>query len=273
MMTSPALLVLALLTAPPGLPTETAAELLPSAKLPGATYRLVQVWKSASVRWHQTGRAVNDPTASGGKCWEARPGDAATNRALQYGPYADEPAGNYLALFRLKLSQSVEDDQVARLDAAIHTGEGILAFRDLLASDLSAERWTQVPLLFHHPGGKLEVRVMWSGYAGLKLDQLQLFAVQGPVDLSAAATLQPRSAGRPDGLPYAAAARLRAPLPAPAAPHAAADRGRPHAPAAQRGLRLALPPRPGQPSAAQSVCGSLGDRPAVARLAALSTLD
>ena len=202
-MTSPALFVLALLTAPPGLPAETATEILPSAKLPTATYRPVQIWKSASIRWHQTGRAVDDPTASGGKCWEARPSDAAPNRAMQYGPYANEPAGNYLALFRLRLSQPVEDDQVARLDAAINTGQGVLALRDVLASDLSADHWTQVPLLFHHPGGNLEVRVLWSGYAGLKIDQLQLFAVEGPLDLSASRAPQPRSSGRPDGLPYA----------------------------------------------------------------------
>ena len=203
-MTSPALFVLSLFTVAPRPACRDGRKFLPSAKLPAATYRRVHVWESASIRWHQTGRAVDDPTASGGKHWEARPGDAAPNRALQYGPYAEEPAGNYLALFRLRLSQPVENDQVARLDAATHNGQGVLALRGVLApSDLRADRSTRMPLLFHHPGGKLEVRVLWSGYAGLKLNQFQLFAIEGPVDPSASRDLQPRSVGRPDGLPYA----------------------------------------------------------------------
>lgn len=190
------------------LPEDVAREVPSGERLPAAGFRLVRAWEAEASSAHMTGAAVADDAASGGMAWEAGSGRDAPNKHLIYGPYLDVPAGNYAAFFRLRLSGEAEDDIAARLDAAVDVGEQSLGVRDVWTGDLARDRYVQVPFLFHSPGGKLECRLFWNGYAGLRLDKLTLFALEGA---SGDSLLQraPAAApsGQPSNLPYRAERR------------------------------------------------------------------
>ncbi len=183
------------------LPPAVRAELPAAATVVAGSYRQVRQWEAELPQNHLTGRRVDDATASGGAAWEALVGRDASDKALLYGPYVELPAGRYLALFRAKATEAAEDDEVARLDAVVQFGSRPLARRGLLSGDLRTDGWVQVPLLFDYPGGKLECRLFWNGYAGLRLDCVTLYAVEAP--LTGVATPRaphPAPSGRPSGL-------------------------------------------------------------------------
>ncbi len=163
-----------------GLPEAVAREVARSAELPAGTYTLVRSWSAAGPpAAHQYGHAAQDPGAQGGRAWEARVGIDAPNNEMIYGPYFPVPAGDYVALYRLKLGESAGEEPVAHLDAAVNNGQDILATRDLRGSDLTPGRWAQAPLAFHCPGGRLECRLSWSGYASLQIDTISLYRLKG----------------------------------------------------------------------------------------------
>ena len=201
-------------------PDDITREVPARARVPRGTYRLFRSWEAETPANHTTGRAVEDATASGGKAWEARRGTDAASKYLIFGPYLDTPAGNYVAFFRLKVLEEAEDDIAAHLDASVGSAVKILAAQDVWTGDLSRDRYVEIPLAFHTPGGKLECRLFWSGYAGLRLDKVTLFALDGA---SATALRAPTAApsGQPANLPYRAETRPflevfpRAPKPAP----------------------------------------------------------
>jgi len=203
-------------------PDDVVREVPARERLPRATYRLIRAWEAETPANHLTGSAVSDPAASGGKAWQARPGVDASNKPLIFGPYLDVPAGNYVAFFRLKLLDKTEDDVGARLDAAVEKGSKNLEAREVWTGDLACDRYVQMPFAFHTPGGQLECRLFWNGYAGLRLDKVTLYALDG----AAADTLLRRApsavpSGKPDALDYRPATRPfpdifpRAPKPAP----------------------------------------------------------
>ena len=187
-------------------PDDIAREVPARARVPRGSYRLIRAWEAETPANHTTGRAVEDAAASGGRAWEARRGADAASKYLIFGPYLDTPAGNYVAFFRIKLLEEAEDDITAHLDASVGIGVKILAAQDVWTGDLSRERYVEIPLAFHSPGGKLECRLYWNGYAGLRLDQVTLFALGGA---SATALRAPTAApsGQPANLPYRTEAR------------------------------------------------------------------
>ena len=184
------------------LPESIVSETPASERVPKGTYRLISAWEAESLTSHMTGVVAADPSASGGKAWDGRRGIDVPNKHLIFGPYLDVPEGNYVAFFRLKLLDKTEDDIAARLDASVGEGATTLAAQDVWTGDLSCDRYVQIPLAFHSSAGKLECRLYWNGYAGLRLDSVSLFALDG-----AAADLMLRApsaapSGLPDGLSY-----------------------------------------------------------------------
>ncbi|MBI5834295.1 MAG: hypothetical protein HZB16_18525 [Armatimonadetes bacterium] len=184
------------------LPTALRGEVKEPAALPQGAYRQVAQWEAEQPQNHQTGAEEAEATAAGGKVWAMRLGRDRTESAAIYGPYLDLPAGDYVAFYRLKLPRAVDDDQVARIDAAIDTGREVLTQRPVFASDLSAERWTQVPLAFHVAGRKLEARLTWQGTTDLLLDQITLFELVGGRIPAPARVPQPEYTNKPNNLPY-----------------------------------------------------------------------
>ncbi|MDQ2730964.1 MAG: hypothetical protein M3Y56_04840, partial [Armatimonadota bacterium] len=186
-------------TAPTGLPPAIMQEVHPDGSLPSGRYTAVATWSGAGPgEGHQTGQAVPDPQAAGPQVWEAKVGRDKSSTHMVFGPYRDAPAGDYVAFFRLKLLDDAGEETVGTLDASIGGGQQVLAVRELTGSQLSLNQYVQAPLAFHSPGGKLECRVFWTGYSGLRLDQVSLFRLEG--GLPSAGT--PRApAPTPSGLP------------------------------------------------------------------------
>ncbi|MBI2302427.1 MAG: hypothetical protein HYU66_26275 [Armatimonadetes bacterium] len=185
-----------------GLPDDVTAELAKGAKPPAVDYQAVRAWECERPENHQSGHRVDDPDASEGAAWEVLPGTDPSDKAAVFGPYIEVPEGNYVALFRVKLTEPADDDITARVDAVVGYGQKTLASRDLYTGDLEAGKYRQVPLMFQYPGGKLECRVNWNGGAPLRLDKITLYAVSGDVDFRPEMAPQPKSTGLPRELPY-----------------------------------------------------------------------
>lgn len=185
------------------LPDAIRAEVLSDQDLPSGRYVAIQEWEAEGPRvGHNTGRAVGDPEAYQGKAWEVRPGrDRA--EVMLFGPYLELEAGDYVAFFRVKLLDPDQEDSLGSLDACIRFAQEILAWRDLGGTELAAGRYVQVPLGFRYPQGKLECRLTWSGYAGLRVDRVSLFRLEGG-DPSRNPWRAPEAqpSGQPKDLPY-----------------------------------------------------------------------
>jgi len=199
------LVALVLLTAGgcPAVPADLAKELVPSAKLPDAGYRLIQAWECELPNNHQTGRRIDDPAASGGAAWSVAPGVDRSDPCAVYGPYVELSPGNYVAFFRVQMPEPADDDVLARLDGVVNQGTTTLAVRDLYSGDLRPGEYQLVPLPIAYRAGKLECRVFWTGLAKLRIDRVLLYAVDGDVNFNALLAPQPASTGVPNELPYA----------------------------------------------------------------------
>ncbi len=200
--------LLALLTAaschaqgPQGLPDAVMAEVKAPDQVPAGRYALARSWKANDQGHNQTGRLVDDPEAEGGKAVEVTPGLDKTGAAV-YGPYIELDPGDYVCFFRIKLLDAPEDDFPATVDACVGFGQTTLTSRDVGLEDLALGRYTQVPLGFHYPGGKLECRLSYLGAAGLHIDNLSLFRVEGANLTGMGRVPQPVPTGKPDNLPY-----------------------------------------------------------------------
>ncbi len=194
-------------TAPAGLPDSIACEVRSAAALPKGTYtEWLALEAEGNVYAHLTGRVIADAQASGGQTWG---GDVETDKpgCLLYGPYTETKAGDYVAFFRVKTSDEAFDDKVGKLDAYAPDGTNVLAAQDILVSELSAKRYVQVPLAFHHPGGRLECRLFWDGDGSLQVDKVTLFSLAGG-HLDTARTPKrgplPVASGEPKDLAYEA---------------------------------------------------------------------
>ncbi|HZT43186.1 MAG TPA: GxGYxYP domain-containing protein [Chthonomonadaceae bacterium] len=164
----------------------------------------VKVWQAEGPEAaHKIGRSVADSQANGGKAWEARVGIDLSSQTMLYGPYAEIPAGDYVAFFRMKLLDEAGEEPVAEIDAASSYGQDILNTRPLTGSDLMLGRYVEIPLAFHHPGGKLECRVTWRGYSGLRVDQVSLLRLtSGSLTISIRRAEPAVPSGLPKDLPY-----------------------------------------------------------------------
>ena len=166
-------------TAPAGLPESIAREVRSVEALPKGVYAEALALEAEAPGYaHNTGRAIADAQASGGQAWG---GEAATDAPgfLLYGPYAEVKAGDYVAFFRVSVAAEAFDDKVGRLDAHAPDGTNVLTAKDILASELTPERYAQVPLAFHHPGGRLECRLQWAGDCALRVDKVTVFSLAG----------------------------------------------------------------------------------------------
>ncbi len=185
-----------------GLPEKTLAEIQDRRHLPTGRATLEKRWQAEGPEArHIIGRAVSDGAAEGGKAWQARLFTDPPASHMLYGPYLEVPAGDYLALVRMKLENEAGEEPVALLDAAASTGQSILRTKSVLGSDLRLKAYVRVPLAFRHPGGKLECRVYWLGYSTLTVDMVELYRLEGArMDLSAERVPQPEPSGKPDNL-------------------------------------------------------------------------
>jgi hypothetical protein len=186
---------------PRGLPDAILAEAKSPGAIPEGTYTFARSWKANDQGHNNTGRLVDDPDARDGKAWEVKPGQDKPEAAL-YGPYAELDPGDYVCFFRIKLLDSPEDDMPATIDAAVGYGQTSLTSRDVGLEDLTIGRYVQVPLGFHYPGGKLECRLNFTSAAGLHIDELNLFRVEGANLTGMGRVAQPVPTGKPDNLPY-----------------------------------------------------------------------
>ena len=193
----------------PGLPQALWQEVRDTRDVPQGAYVVVKSWSAAGPEAaHKIGRSVDDPQASGGRAWEARVGTDLSSQTMLYGPYADIPEGDYVAFFRMKLLEEAGEEPVADIDAASSYGQDILNTRSLTGSDLAVGRYVAVPLAFHHPGGKLECRVSWRGYAGLRINHIRLFRLtSGSLTISTRRAEPAVPSGLPKDLPYVPAPR------------------------------------------------------------------
>ncbi|MCX7599189.1 MAG: GxGYxYP family putative glycoside hydrolase [Armatimonadetes bacterium] len=185
-----------------GLPDAIVRELKGPEDMPQGRYILVQAWQAESAA-HKTGRLVDDPEAEGGKAWQVTPGEEKQDTAL-FGPYIEVDPGYYVAFFRIKLLDELEDDEpVGRVDACVGYGQEFLAAMDLRPSELTPGEYVQVPLGFRYVRGKLECRLEWNGMAALRIDSVSLYRLEGAAEPERRWRVpQPRPTGEPKDLPY-----------------------------------------------------------------------
>ncbi|MFQ6096506.1 MAG: GxGYxYP domain-containing protein [Armatimonadota bacterium] len=163
--------------APDGLPDAIVREIRAAARPPSGKYTFVREWE-AETAGHNTGHLADDPDARGGKAWEATAGVDAPGTLL-YGPYIEVEPGDYVAFFRIRLLEPLEDDVIGHLDACVSYAQDMLARSDLRGADLMAGKYAQVPLGFRYQGGRLECRITWPGDVSLRVDRITLFRIEG----------------------------------------------------------------------------------------------
>jgi hypothetical protein len=122
---------------------------------------------------HSTGQQVVN--TDGSITWEANK-EIAKPGFLVYGPYAGLDAGRYLALIRIKRTGEGTGD-VAQVETCAAGASVVFASRMLAASELPLGECKSVALLFDHPGGAYESRVLWTGSASLAFDRVMLWKV------------------------------------------------------------------------------------------------
>ena len=189
-----------------GLPDGALREVRQPARLPQGRYEIVTTWAGRTAP-HHIGRAVADADAEGGRAWEAKlyrdtPG------MMVYGPYIDLPSGEYVAFFRLKASADAGEEALGQIDACADFGQRPLRTQDITGADVGVGRYAQVPLRFHHSGGKLECRVTWRGFETLRLDTIALYRLSDAAPEPATDRVaQPVPSGSPSGLRYRPARR------------------------------------------------------------------
>jgi len=193
---------------PNGLPESVSQELIDASSVPKGQLQLVAQWEAEKDFAHNAGRKVDDEDASGKAAWEVRAGEDSPNAHALYGPYADMPAGDYVAFFRIKLLDEPVRDYAVEVDACVEYGRRVLNSLEVADVDLVRGKYVQVPLAFRSPEGKLECRVFWRGNVSLRVDKVMLFRVEGvrPEELIRRAP-QPVPSGEPKGLPYRSESR------------------------------------------------------------------
>jgi len=166
-------------TWPQGLPGTLAGEVLSVASLPQVSYTEVLALEAEKAPCaHNVGKAVEDAQASGGQAWGCEVGADEPGHLL-YGPYVDLKPGDYVAFFRVRISEPAHGDRLGSLDAFAPGHSKVLVAKALLASDHMSAEYVQVPLAFSHPGGPLECRLFWSGDYSLRVDKLTVFSLSG----------------------------------------------------------------------------------------------
>jgi len=168
-------------------------------ELPKGDYTLAKVYLPSDFG-HNTGRAVSDTQAYSGTAWEASEAHKDPIGYMTYGPYAELPAGDYVALLHIKL-MAPADDKVATVDSCVDYGSTVLGQEDIWPEDLKVGEYVWVPFAFHDPGGKLEIRLNWEGIAPLRLDEVEVYSVTNGVESAFIHRVpQPVYSGKPNNL-------------------------------------------------------------------------
>ncbi len=185
----------------PSLPTSITGHLAVATYLPNADYHVVERWSAVGgPLQHQTGKAVTDSDASGGKAWQAGEGSQ-PNTAMVYGPYAPVPVGDYVAFFRLKRVGPTDSFVVGNVDVATDNGQTVINRQQLLASQLPQDKYVDVPVAFHAPGTAIETRVNWGGDCELRADHISLYRLSNlKGNLVAAQLPTPTESGKPSNV-------------------------------------------------------------------------
>lgn len=130
----------------------------------------------ADVLAHLSGEQIEDPSASGGRAWQALPGSAQPGHIV-FGPYEGMSAGRYLALFRLKRLGEAQGN-LLKVDTCVGGGNPVTAERVVQAEELPIGQYRYIPLITDHPGGAIETRVEWFGRTGLVVDCIALWRLR-----------------------------------------------------------------------------------------------
>jgi hypothetical protein len=188
-----------------GIPSEVARDVVDRTGVPSGDYALTANYSYAQFG-HNTGSEVSDKEALNGKAWEAS-SEKSVAEHMFYGPYADVPAGDYVAFFHIRLLDEPNGDDVAWVDACVAAGQQVLSRIDIPDSELKPGKYVFVPLAFHSPGGRLELRLYWNGSSGLRVDRAALFSVKNAniknTTLRAEASKRvepPKPSGNPRGM-------------------------------------------------------------------------
>jgi len=133
-------------------------------------------------KWEYPGRMENggvkiveDKDAAGGKAAFAELGKVKNGIPLIFGPYTrEQPVGEYLATFRLKVKDNTRNEPVADIDVnAMGNLNGQMASKTILATDFKqAGVYQDFSLRFVRPEmGALEFRVFYRGATDLWFDK------------------------------------------------------------------------------------------------------
>lgn len=187
-----------------GLPEPLLREVRSPQNLLRGRYREVKAWEAEGKEaGHSTGKEVSDPEAKEGRAWEAKGYSETPSAHLLFGPYVELERGDYVAFFRMKLLEEADEETVAEIDACVSFGQTVLGVQDVAGTDLTLNRYTQVPLPFQYTSGKLECRVFWPGYTSLRVDRVTVFRLEGGTAAAAANRApQPVPSGLPRDLEY-----------------------------------------------------------------------
>ncbi|MBC7329343.1 hypothetical protein H5T88_03190 [bacterium] len=172
-----AIILLSFALAENGRDTGHLSPLSSSSNLPKGEYQLVKVWNVEKDLLHQGGSLVEDPEAKKGKAWEVNSLNCQPGIVI-YGPYIELQSGDFVAFFRLKLLQDV-DDEVVSIYVYNNLTKSLLNIKTIYSSDLIINRYTWVFLPFRYQEGKIELRVGWLGTASLRIDEIELYKVEG----------------------------------------------------------------------------------------------
>ncbi len=144
--------------------------------LPSGGRLIPATYLEAESLAHRDGQPQSDAQASDGELWVARRGETEPGYIV-FGPYAPLEAGGYLALFRLKRTGEGAG-LVAVLDTCVAGGTPQTGMREVRADELPLNQFRCIPIVFEHPGGSFETRVVWSGNASLAVDSIALWKVE-----------------------------------------------------------------------------------------------
>ncbi len=183
------------------LPVTIANHLAIATFVPKADYHAVDQWPAVGgPLQHETGEAVADSDAMGGRAWQVGEGSR-PNTAMVYGPYASIPMGDYVAFFRLKRVGPTDSFVVGNVDVATDNGQTVINRQQLLASQLPQNRYVDVPVAFHAPGTEIETRVNWGGDCELRADHVSLYRITNlKGNLMAAQLPTPTESGKPSNV-------------------------------------------------------------------------
>lgn len=111
----------------------------------------------------------------GSVTWEAIKGKSKPAH-IMYGPYAQLAAGRYLVLYRMKRTGEGAGN-AALLDTCVVGAQTSTKTRMLRADELPLGRYKSVAMIFNHPGGSYESRVLWLGNASLAVERVTVWEI------------------------------------------------------------------------------------------------